>query len=440
MHAWIDVSAGVAGDMLLGAILDAGAPLDEVQRVLDQVVPGSVRLHAEPVVRGGQRGTKAQVEVLVDDPPHRTWATIRTMLQEAAIPAWTADRALDAFGALALAEARVHGTSPDEVHFHEVGALDSLADVVGTCEGLRLLGVESLSASPVALGEGRIRAAHGDIPVPVPAVVELALGWQVLQTRYSGVLAPAPGTSAPHQHAGHSHGHDEPAEVTLPGAVGELATPTGMALVRALAASCEPMPSMTMVGVGIGCGGKDFADHPNVVRMVLGDRGQDAPVARTEDPLGIEVHELEATVDDMDPRLWPGVIDALLAAGARDAWLVPCVMKKGRPGFVLHALAAAPEQERVGDVMLRQTSTLGIRSHRVRRTMLQRYWRTLTVRGVEVEVKVGHDDGIVAHATAEFDSLARAARELGIGEQEMLAAVQAAIVEAGLVPGARVTD
>lgn len=318
--------------------------------------------------------------------------------------------------------------------------------MVGACEGLRLLGVESLSASPVALGEGRIRAAHGDIPVPVPAVVELALGWQVLQTRYSGALATATVThqhddhSHGHTHADHSHHHDEPAEVTLPGAVGELATPTGMALVRALATVCEPMPSMTMTGVGIGCGGKDFADHPNVVRLVLGDRGQDTPPARSEDPLGIEVHEMEATVDDMDPRLWPGIIDALLRAGARDAWLVPCVMKKGRPGFVLHALAAAPDRERVGDVMLRQTSTLGIRSHRVRRTMLQRYWRTITVRGAEVEVKVGHDDGILAHATAEFDSLARAARELEIGEQEMLAAVQAAIVEAGLVPGARVSD
>lgn len=476
LHAWLDVTAGVAGDMLLGATLDAGAPLAKIQDALELLVPGAVRIEAETVVRGGQRGTKALVRVLVDDPPHRTWASIRDMLgqhlgEEGRLHPRTVGLALGAFGALAEAEARVHGTPVDDVHFHEVGALDSIADIVGACEGLRLLGVESVSASPLALGAGRIRAAHGDIPVPVPAVLELVRGWPVQQTSYSGATRPLdklgerttppePSPSAEsvearalavpspvaepveahhHEpveahghHHHHHHHHDEPAAVTTPGEVGELATPTGVALVTSLSERCETMPTMQVQAVGIGAGGKDFVDHPNVVRLVVGELPQ---AAHVEDPEGAEVLELMANVDDMDPRLWPGVLEALLQAGARDAWLVPIVMKKGRPAHTVHALVRAADEHAVGQVLLRQTSTLGYRVASLRRTMLQRAWREVEVLGQQVQVKVGHRDGHIVHATAEFESLAAAAAALGIPQFELSPRVGAAMAQSGLVAG-----
>lgn len=447
MHAWFDISAGVAGDMLLGSLLDAGADAAAVQEAIDRVAPGSVRLETEEVVRGGQRATKARVRVLVDDPPHRTWASIRTTLTEADLDERTRAWALASFSRLADAEARVHGTSPEDVHFHEVGALDSIADVVGTCEALRTLGVTSVSASPLRLGDGRVRAAHGDIPVPVPAVAELVLGWRVL-------ASPAQDAPVHHHHEGephdhhhdhdgphhhdethhhhHDHDHDTPASVTTPGAVGELATPTGVAVVRALAERCEPLPGMTVQRVGVGAGGKDFAGWPNVVRVLVGEASDAADRPATE------LAELRANVDDLDPRLWPGVLEAVFAAGAADAWLAPIHMKKGRPAFTLHALAAADVRDAVVDAMLAHTTTLGVRETVVTRTVAERGWVDVEVEGRPLPVKVGHRAGRVLHASAEFDALAGLASELGRPQAEVAQRAAAAIVAAGLVPGSPV--
>lgn len=438
MHAWFDISAGVAGDMLLGALLDAGADAAGVQSAIDAVAPGSVRLEADTVTRGGQRATKARVRVLVDDPPHRSWRTIRDTLATAAIDDATRRWAHATFERLAAAEARAHGLDPDAVHFHEVGALDSIADVVGSCEALRLLGVASVSASPVRLGSGRVRAAHGDIPVPVPAVAELVLGWQVYATPEQDAAGHAHAHAhhdhahhdpVHHEHDHHGHTHDTPAAVTTHGSVGELATPTGLALVRALATACEPLPALTVAAVGVGAGGKDFAGWPNIVRVVLGER------ASPRDDPATELVELRANVDDMDPRLWPGVLDALLRAGAVDAWLVPIQMKKGRPAFTVHALTAAAHRDGVVDVLLTHTSTLGVRESPVTRTVLDRAWRDVTVDGVAVSVKVGVRDGVVLHATPEFDSLAAAASELGVPQAVLAQRVAHAVAEAGLVAG-----
>ncbi len=446
MHAWLDVSAGTSGDMLMGACLDAGADLGAVQTAISAVVGDAVRLHTSVVDRAGQRATKAHVQVDGTDVPHRTWRSIRDELAGAGLAETTRSWALATFRLLAEAEGATHGIDPDQVHFHEVGALDSIADVVGTCEALRVLGVDTVSASAVALGSGRVRAAHGDIPVPVPAVARLAIGWEVLSV--PAERGDLPGSSHDHGHEhhahshphghshahthehghGHDHTHDRPAEVLTPGSAGELATPTGLALVRALASRCEPMPGQVVRGLGVGAGGRDIPGRPNVVRLVLGELtagGGAGPLV-----------EVRANVDDLDPRLWPGVLDAILAAGARDAWLTPILMKKGRPAHTVHALTDRAGLEAVSAVILSRTTTLGVRYDTVDRIVLERAMTTVRVDEVDVEVKVGHSGGTVVQAVPEFESVARLADGLGISQLDALGRTAAAVTSRGLLPGA----
>jgi pyridinium-3,5-bisthiocarboxylic acid mononucleotide nickel chelatase len=399
-HAWVDASAGVAGDMLLGALVDAGADLAAVQRAVDAVVPGAVRLTARSVLRAGQHGCKVEVEVLTADLPHRHWRDIRTMVEGAALAPRVRDRVLATFGRLADAEGQVHGIDPAEVHFHEVGALDSIADVVGVCAALELLDVATVSAGPVAVGSGRTRTAHGDIGVPVPAVVQLSLGWQVRA-----------------------------------GGRGELATPTGMALVVALSTRCEDLPPLLVAGAGAGAGTKDDPDRPNLTRVLVGQ-----PVAAGPTQPADPVTVLEANVDDLDPRLWPGVLDRLLAAGALDAWLVPVLMKKGRPAHVLTVLAHPHRVATLRDLVLAETSTLGVREAGWTRTALPRGWRDVEVAGRPVAVKVAHRGGRVVQATPEFGDVAELADRAQQPARDVLAAAEAAAVVAGLVPGAPVPE
>lgn len=388
-HAWIDASAGVAGDMLLGALLDAGASLDKVRAAIEAVVPASVELRVEEVRRAGLRATKVHVTPLVGDPPGRTWRDIRGLI--GAAPARTGMEAV--FDRLAVAEARVHGIDPEDVHFHEVGALDSIADVVGVCTAFDDLGVTSISASEVALGSGTVRAAHGRLPVPAPAVAELAKGWRVRG--------------------------DGP---------GELATPTGMALIRALAQRCETLPPMTVGAVGVGAGTRDTPDRPNVVRVVLS--------APTAEPPQEEVVLLEANVDDLDPRLWPGVLSGLLSAGADDAWLVPILMKKGRPAHTLCVLAQPGLTAPLRDQIFRETTTLGVRQGPLRKTALARTFTRIPVGGHPVSVKIGHVDGVIVQVMPEFEDVAAAARATGRPERALLQEAAAAATAAGLTVGA----
>ncbi len=385
---WIDASAGVAGDMLLGALVDAGAELSAIQLAVDAVVPGSVVLRSEQVVRGGQRATKVHVQASVEQHHHRHWTDIRAMLQQADLAPRTRDLALACFGRLAEAEGRVHGIDPEQVHFHEVGALDSIADVVGCCEGIRLLGVDEVVATPVAVGAGSVRVAHGVMPVPVPAVAELAIGWPT--TAHPGAPDRMPG---------------------------ELATPTGMALVRTLAGTAGAQPLMVTTAVGVGSGTKDFPDWPNVVRAVLGEpvRAEPGP------PTPHRVVELACNIDDLDPRLLPGVLTALLDAGALDAWLVPIVMKKGRPAHTLHALCVDELADSLTGVIFATTTSLGVRRYAdLHRAVQDREFRTVDVDGHSVRVKVSRWRGRVMNATPEFDDVAAAARALGVPEKWVL--------------------
>ncbi|MFV0450981.1 MAG: LarC family nickel insertion protein [Propioniciclava sp.] len=444
-HAWIDITAGVAGDMLLGSLLDAGADLDRVRQTVAAVIPQGVGIGVAPVDRAGQRAIKVTVDRRAPDPPHRTWRAIQDLLTTADLPERVRSRSLDTFAVLARAEGVTHGIDPDQVHFHEVGALDAIADVVGTCAALEDLGIDTVTASPVAVGSGRVRAAHGAIPVPVPAVTRLLVGWQTTRIEGDGVSA----EWADHRHGdgsgNHSHGHDhrahdhrqhthdgEEGPAPVLAGVGELATPTGLALVRALATSCGPLGDLAVTGVGVGAGGRDFPGWPNVVRVMLGDAPLDQQAAATT------VVELAANIDDLDPRLWPEVVDARLAAGALDAWLVPIHMKKGRPAFTVHALAVPGNRAAVVEMILTRTSTLGVREVAMTRTVLDRCWIEVEVDGHPVAVKIGSQAGTIMNAAVEFDTVAALGARLGIAPPQALARANAAIINAGMVPGSRV--
>ncbi len=398
-HVYIDASAGVAGDMLLGALVDAGADLATLQARVDAVLPEAVRLRRKMVTRAGLQATKVDVEVLVADPPHRTWRTIADLITGADLPEPARDRALRVFGRLADAEGHVHGIPAADVHFHEVGALDSIADVVGVCAALDLLGIVTLSASEVALGSGRAVMAHGEIPVPVPAVARLARGWRVRG-----------------------------------GGRGELTTPTGMALIATLCERSEDLPSMTIDAVGVGAGSRDTAGRPNVTRVFVGSIAGRAASPDDESVV------LEANVDDLDPRLWPGILTRLLQAGAADAWLVPIVMKKGRPAHTLNVLCDPARVEALRALIFDWSSTLGIREHPVRKSALPRAWIDVAVAGGSVAIKIAHRDGVIIQVSPEFDQVATLANGLGRPQMDLLAAANAAAASAGITVGAPVPD
>jgi len=397
--AWIDISAGVAGDMLLGALVDAGARLTAIQSAVDAMIPGEALLSTSTVTRAGMRATKFDVGILEKDSPPRTWNTIGAMLGAADLTANVRSTALTVFRRLAEAEGRVHGIPTDDVHFHEVGAVDSIADIVGVCAALHDLGITHLTASEVSLGAGRVAAVHGEIPVPSPAVLELARGWTVRS-----------------------------------GGTSELATPTGLALVTAIAASCNDIPPMTVHHVGIGAGSKNFPGRANVVRVAVGTH-EGAPTM--DNTVGTEV-VLEANVDDLDPRLWPGVLANLLDGGASDAWLSPIVMKKGRPAHTLHVLAPQHHAVAMRQLMFEQTSTIGVRTTAVSKTALLRSWIKVDLPPGAVQIKVCYSRGRILTATPEFEDVVALARQMKKPVRHVLAAATAAAVEAGLISGAAI--
>lgn len=382
--------------MLLGALLDAGARLDAVVDAVEAVLPRTVRLVLTEVRRAGMRAAKLDVAMLEPDQDHRDWSTIRELLAAADLAEPVRSAAHRVFSALAEAEARVHGTSPEEVHFHEVGAWDSIADVVGVCAAIHDLGLAWVACGTVGLGSGTVRSAHGVVPVPVPAVLELAAGWPVIA-----------------------------------GGAGELATPTGMALVTTLAVAHPDLPPGRIERVGLGAGTRDDPERPNVVRVVLGRFGpaDELPTTRS----GVV---LEANVDDLDPRLWPDVLGALLSRGADDAWLVPILMKKGRPAHTLHVLARPEAVDDLRNAVFELVPTLGVRESPVRKTALERAWVEVDVGAGRARIKVGHRDGRILTATPEFSDVTRLAEVLGLAQRDALAAAIAAAGNAGLVPGA----
>jgi uncharacterized protein (TIGR00299 family) protein len=384
---WLDLAAGASGDMLLGALVDAGVPLGVLADAVAALPVEPVTLTAEPATRHGLGATRVHVAT-PESGVHRTWPDVQRILAAADLPAAVRDGALDVFARLARAEGRVHRVAPEEVHFHEVGALDALADVVGVVAGFEHLGLARLTASPVSLGSGSARGAHGVVPVPGPAVLELLAGVPVQ-------AGPVPA---------------------------ECCTPTGAALLAARVTGWGPLPPLRVARVGLGAGGRDPEQLPNVVRLVLGE-----PV---DGPAREDAVVLETNVDDLDPRLWPGVLDTLLAAGASDAWLTPIVMKKGRAAHALSALCPPAAVAAVQAAVFATTSTIGLRVTPVGKVALAREEVAVDVLGGRVGVKVARDGGRVRNVSVEFDDVAALARERGLPVKEVLRAATAAAAAA----------
>ncbi len=384
--AWIDASAGASGDMLLGALLDAGAPLEAVAAAVAALGVEPIEIRPHQVRRHGLRATKADVAVH-DGAASRTLGDVLALVAAANLQPAVAAFAGEVFRTLGAAEAGVHGEEVERIHLHEVGALDSLADVVGCAAALDALGLLRPDApvvvGSVALGSGSVQTSHGPLPVPVPAVLAILAG------RDAAVAA---------------------------GGDGELCTPTGAALLATLAKEWGALPPMRIDAVGVGAGSADPPERANVLRVVLG-----SPVA----PSGVpwrrdDLIELEATVDDLDPRLWPAVLDSLVAAGAVDAWLTPVVMRKGRPGHVVTALVAEEAVDAATRALFTQSTTLGVRLRPVARRALPRDEVVVSVDGFDVRVKRGLLDGRPVTVQAEYTDAAAAAERLGLPVRTVL--------------------
>ncbi|MGH9029650.1 MAG: nickel pincer cofactor biosynthesis protein LarC [Acidimicrobiales bacterium] len=372
--AWFHCFAGIAGDMALGALLDAGADLTDVMSLLNRLPLSGWSLRAEAVLRGGIAATRAVVDV-TDDVVVRTHTHIVGLVEEARLPSRVARRALDTFAALADVEGRLHRRSPEHVHFHEVGSHDTVIDVVGTAAAMEVLGIDEVTASSVATGVGTVRTSHGLLPNPSPAVVHLLRG---VPTR----------------------GHQTTVELT---------TPTGAAILAAMASSFGPLPPMQISATGFGAGSREIEGLPNCTQVVIGSSSAPAPVA------GQPVFVLETNVDDATGEVLAHAVEALLEAGAHDAWITPIVMKKGRPGHTVSALADAALVDQVRQVLQRETGTLGVRGSSLERWPSSRSSGAVEVEGIPVRVKVSPGRVKVEKADA-----ARVAALTGLPLREVL--------------------
>jgi uncharacterized protein (TIGR00299 family) protein len=377
--AYVDCIGGVAGDMLLAALLDAGASVDRLRSVPETLGLAGVEIRIERVERQGVGGLHVDVLPPADDHPHRSWRDISELLEQREAP----PKAFEIFTRLAAAEATVHGVPLDAVHFHELGSVDTLVDVCGAVALLDDLGVERVFCSPLPIARGLTRAAHGILPTPSPATVELLRG------------APLYGVDG----------------------TAELVTPTGAAIVSTLAAGYGPLPPLTLDRVGYGAGTLDLPDRPNLVRVLLGEAA-DLPSS--------EISLLETNLDDLIPELVPDAVERCFAAGAVDVWTVPAQMKKGRPGIVLSALARPAAEDAVARAILEETSALGLRVSRLRRYELARDERLVDLEGGSVRVKLGWLDGRLVNVAPEHDDCADLARRTGRSVKSVWAAALAA--------------
>ena len=376
---YLECFSGISGDMLLGALVDAGADAGQLRDCIAALGLDGVELVFEKCSRAGIAGTNLTVNVAKDH-SHRSLSKIEQIIGSSSLPEQVRERSIRIFRRLGEVEAAIHQIPIEKVHFHEVGALDSIADIVGACAAFDLLGIERIYCSPLNLGSGTVTAAHGVMPVPAPATAALVTGIPV----YS----------------------DGPAV--------ELTTPTGAAIVTTLATGFGPMPAMTMQSTGYGAGDKDFPGRANLTRAIIGELSQTPAHEATE------IRVIEANIDDMSPE-WVGFVRERLEAddGVLDVTLLPVSMKKGRPGFMISVLCRPADHDRLADLLFAETTTIGIRSYAAQRRVLERSHQTVTTRYGDVRIKVASEDGKERNAAPEYEDCRRLALEKNVPLKEV---------------------
>jgi pyridinium-3,5-bisthiocarboxylic acid mononucleotide nickel chelatase len=405
-HLHVDCASGAAGDMMLGALIDLGVPVDVIGEALDAIGAGRGRLAITKVVKHGIAATDLKVDARVTIPTaaepgslaptltpttfrlqadhgHYHYGAIRKNLVDQ-LTGGTLVRALDIFDRLARAEAKLHGSTVEQVEFHEVGAIDSIVDVVGTAAALAWLDPASVSCASVAMGHGTLKSAHGVLPVPAPAALEVL-------REAGGVMADG-------------------------GLPRELCTPTGAAILAATVTSWTAAPTGRAIAVGWGAGDLDFADRPNVLRVVVSE-----PSGPSE-----TVWQIEANIDDMTGELCAAAAEAVMAAGALDVWWTAITMKKGRPALVFAALATTAERDTVIAAILRETTSIGVRYSELARTVLTRETVVVETAYGAITVKLARDGATLRNTAPEYESCAAAARLHGVPVKLVYAAALAA--------------
>lgn len=395
---YLDCYSGISGDMTVGALIDAGADFERIRAALGSLGVDGFSVEAPKVIKKGVFATQFKVIEHKHEHVHRHLKHCVDIINRGLLPKSVKEAAIETFELIAVAEAQVHGTTKDKIHFHEVGAIDSIVDIVAAQLAFHLLGIEKVVSSPLHVGSGTVRCAHGVMPVPAPATALLLVGIPT----YAGKVE------------------------------GELVTPTGAALVKQRAKEIGPMPAMTVEAIGYGAGTKDLPDRANVLRVLIGAAASGA-LGDTE-PITI----VEATLDDMSGELFPPLVQALLAAGARDAFLTPALGKKGRPAHVITALCDDTKLNAVAAALFANSTTLGLRTRQESRIVLQRSFRKVATPWGEVRVKIGNFNGEANSAAPEFEdcaalAAANAATVRAVYEAALAAALKGEYVEA---PGA----
>ena len=376
--AYFDCFSGISGDMTLGALVDAGVSIEALRSELSKLNLSGYEITALKVTRAGVAATKVHVCLEEKEQPARHLSDIRNIIEASELSAPIKQKSISIFERLADAEAKVHGTTPDKVHFHEVGAVDAIVDIVGSVIGLEILGVTAVAGSAINLGSGSIKTAHGILPVPAPATVELLKG------------IPCYGSAVPF----------------------ELTTPTGAAILNTLGASFGPMPQMKVSQIGHGAGNKDIHGQPNVLRLMIGE-----PVSLYDEDKSIII---ETNIDDMNPQLYEHVIDKLLQQGAHDAYLTPIIMKKGRPAILLSVLTDSRQESVILDTIFRETTSIGVRIQEVSRKKLTREIREIATPHGPVRIKISKRGEEILTATPEYEDCRRIAEDTQIPLKQVL--------------------
>ena len=381
MIAYLDLPSGISGDMFLGCLLDAGWPVDQLQSAIALLglAPDEWSVSASTIKKGHFRATLANITAK-EGHKHRHLHHITDMITASALPASVKDKTIAVFSRLAAAEARVHGSTIEKVHFHEVGAVDAIIDIVGTISGLAALGIEKLYASPLPMGSGWTGGDHGKMPLPAPATLELL-------SAVNAPTRPAPGP-------------------------GEWVTPTGAALLAELATFQQP--HMTLQRIGIGAGTRD-SEWPNIARLWLGELLSRGPMV-----------QIETNIDDMNPQIYSVVSEKLFAAGAVDVWFTPIQMKKNRPAIMLCALAPSSIQNQISHIILKETTTLGVRVTPIERHEALREMKTVSTPYGTLSVKLKRLDGELIAAAPEFEDCKSAAAKSNVPVRQVLESAIAA--------------